>query len=487
MHICARLLAVSGAVVLLGVTGGVAARAADDRPNILLILSDDQSVPHVGCYGNKDIKTPNLDRLAAEGMRFDRVYTSSPQCVPSRATIMTGRSPVAIGMTRFSAPLPAEVRIYPELLRAKGYYTGVAGRNHHLDGSPRSPAERAILRDHNLMTMASRLDFCKTSPRRPQMLAQFREFLDGAPKDKPFFMQLCSNDPHRGYDRNAIPQPHDPARLALPAHFPDTQLVREDFARYYDEIARFDAWIGEALAELDKRGLADKTLVVFMGDNGAALLRGKGTLYEFGLHVPMIARWPGVVKPGSVSADLVSGEDLAPTFLQAAGVDVPREMTGQSFLPRLKGADFTGRKYVFGERGAHGNALPLNSAVFDECRCIIGRRYKLIYNALWQIPYTPVDFSRDAFWHELQTMNAEGKLSPEMSKLYFAPSRPLFELYDLQSDPAELKNLIDDPAAQSVEQELRVALAEWMILEHDFLPHALATNPKAPATPAGED
>jgi N-sulfoglucosamine sulfohydrolase len=445
------------------------APAAADRPNVLVVLSDDHSVPHVGCYGNKDIKTPNLDRFAAEGLRFDRAYVACPQCVPSRAAIMTGRSPVAIQMTRFSAPLPAEIPVFPELLRASGYYAGVAGRTYHLDGSRLPPESQAVFDRYGLVTFPKRLDYVKTGG-RPQMLAQFREFLDRVPSGRPFVLQLCSNDPHRPLDENAIPQPHDPAKLTLPPWYPDTKLVRADFARYYDEIARFDADFGQIMAELAKRGLAANTIVLFMGDNGASQFRGKGTLYEFGVHVPLLVRWPGVVKPGRATAELVSGEDLAPTFLEAAGVAAPKEMTGRSLLKLLRGEPFEGRKYVFAERGAHGGGLPTNSANFDLGRCVITKTHKLIYNALWQIPYWPVDFAGDAFWKELQQMHKDGKLSAELDRLYFSPTRPMFELFDLVADPAELANLAGKPAAAEVEKELKAALQEWMILQHDFLP-----------------
>lgn len=461
------LLSLLALVILPGLL-----RAAE-RPNILLVLSDDHSVPHVGCYGNHDIKTPNLDRFAAEGMRFDRAYVACPQCVPSRAAIMSGRSPVAIQMTRFSAPLPAEVKVFPELLRAQGYYSGVAGRTYHLDGPAPGrlpPQSQKIFDEHGLRTFPNRLDYVKASGNREQMLAQYREFLDQVPKGKPFVLQLCFSDPHRPLDRNAIPVPHDPQKLRLPAHYPDTKLVREDFARYYDEIARFDGDFGTVLDELRKRGLAENTLVMMMGDNGASQLRGKGTLYEFGVHVPLIARWPGKIKTSSASTELISGEDLAPTFLEAAGVAVPREMTGKSFLPLLRGERFEGRKMVFAERGAHGQGLPTNTAAFDLGRCVITRKHKLIYNALWQLPYTPVDFANDAFWKELQEMNKEGKLTPEMSKLYFSPTRPMFELFDLEADPAEMKNLAGTKEFAAIERELKNDLQEWMILQRDYVP-----------------
>jgi arylsulfatase A-like enzyme len=445
-------------------------RGAAEPPNILLVLSDDHSVPHVGCYGNRDIRTPNLDRFAAAGMRFDRAYVACPQCVPSRAAIMTGRSPVRIAMTRFSAPLPADVVTYPELLRARGYFTGVAGRTYHLDGSGRMPEEtRRVFDAHHLETFPKRLDFVKSGG-RAQMLPQLREFLDAVPKGRPFFLQLCSNDPHRPLDRNAIPQPHDPKRVTLPPHYPDTPGVRDDFARYYDEIARFDGDFGQVLGELEKRGLTSSTLVAFMGDNGASQFRGKGTLNEFGVHVPLLVRWAGNVRAGSATSELISGDDLAPTFLEAAGVAVPKEMTGRSFLKLLRGEPFEGRRYVFAERGAHGSGLPTNSANFDLGRAVIGKRHKLIYNALWQLPYWPVDFAGDAFWKELQQMHAAGKIEPRLDRLYFSPTRPMFELYDLERDPNEFSNLAGKPEAAEVERELKAALQEWMILERDYVP-----------------
>lgn len=444
---------------------------AADRPNILLILSDDHSWAHLGCYGNADIHTPNIDAFAKEGMRFDRYYVGTPQCVPSRATLMTGRSAIAVQNTRFSAPLAAEYRAYLETLKDQaGYFTGVAGRTYHLDGSRLPPESAAVFEKYGLATFPKRLDFVKTAGGRDQIHAQYREFLDAVPKGKPFVLQLCFSDPHRPYTPGDVPQPHDPAKLKLPAFYPDTRLVREDFAAYYDEISRFDADVGTVLAELMKRGLDGNTLVAISGDNGAAQFRGKGTLYEYGIHCPLIVRWPGKVKPGSTAADLISGEDLAPTFLEAGGAGIPKEISGRSFLPLLTGGKYEPREYVFTQRGAHGSGLPANSAAFDLGRCIVSKRYKLIYNALWQIPYHPVDFAGTPMWRELVQMNADGKLSPELSKMYFAPTRPMFELYDLQEDPNELRNLAGTKALRGTERSLKASLQEWMILQRDFVP-----------------
>ena len=442
---------------------------AAQRPNILHIMSDDHSFPHVGCYGNTDIKTPNLDKFASQGLRFDRAYVTCPQCVPSRASVMTGRSPVDIDMTRFSAPLPRNVLTYHEHLRKAGYFTGVAGRTFHLDGAKNSPESKAVFEEYKLETFNDRLDYVKTAGENDASLAQFNEFLNAVPKGKPFSLQLCSNDPHRPLTTSG-PEKHDPAKIKLPPHYLDTPAIRADFARYYDEIAHFDVFFGQVMAELEKRGLAENTLIVFMGDNGCAQFRGKGTLYEFGIHVPMLARWPGVIKPGSVSANLISTEDLAPTYLQAAGLDVPQEMTGRSFVKMLRGESYEPREFIFAERGVHGSsALPTNSAVLDLGRVAVGQKYKLIYNALWQIPYWPVDFAGDAMWEEMIALNAKGSLTPEVSKMYFSPTRPMFEMFDI-SDTGEFNNLYGKPEVTEEQKKLLGALHRWMILQRDFIP-----------------
>lgn len=458
-------------LIALLLVSSASLHAAEPKLNVLLILSDDHSYPHVGCYGNKDIMTPNLDKFAAEGMRFDRAYVTCPQCVPSRASIFTGRSPVAIAMSRFSAPLPRDVKTYPEALRAAGWFTGVAGRTYHMDGAVTAspPETQAVFDKYRLVTFPDRLDYVKIGSGSEAGLAQFREFLDLKPADKTFFLQLCSNDPHRPLNTKG-PVKHDPAKIQLPSHYPDTQLVREDFARYYDEIAHLDVFFGDVMAELEKRGLASNTIVAFMGDNGCSQFRGKGTLFEFGIHVPLIVRWPGRVKPGSSSAELISGEDIAPTFLEAAGLPVPPEMTGKSFVKLLRGEPFEGRQFVFAERGAHGSSLPGNSASFDLGRVVVSKTHKLIYNALGELPYWPVDFAKDDLWKELVAMHEAGKLDAKSENLYFAPTRPIFELYDLANDPGETNNLAGNVDAVSYERDLKAALQEWMILQRDFVP-----------------
>ncbi|MDR0714325.1 MAG: sulfatase [Bacteroidales bacterium] len=449
----------------LALSGAVAAQVV--RPNIVFILSDDHSVPFLGCYGDKNVKTPNIDRLAKEGILFRNAYTTAPQSVPSRASLMTGRSVVDIRMTRFSAPLSADITAFPELLREGGYYTGICGRSFHLDGSRTPPESENVFQEYRLRTFEQRVNYLRQGGSK-DAVPQLTEFLNAVPTGKPFFIQVGFNEPHRAFDATAY-EPNA-STLVLPAGMPDIPELRKDLAGYYGEIQRLDVYIGQLLDELDKRGLKNNTLVVFIGDNGGALLRGKGTLNELGIHVPLLARLPGTIKPGSISHALISGEDIAPTFLEIAGVPVPSEITGKSFLPAFTDAGFDAHTYIFAERGAHGSGLPNGSADFDLGRTVFSKEYKLIYNALWQLPYEPVDFSGQPFWKKLQEMHRNGTLDSLYSKLFFAEHRPMFELYDRVNDPYELNNLAGNPAYAQQERELKAELQKWMILNQDFLP-----------------
>ena len=321
------------------------------------------------------------------------------------------------------------------------------------------------------------MDYAKTAsgergnPFNASCFSQFTEFLDNVPKGKPFYLQLCYSEPHRPYDGRDIPAPRDPAKLILPKWMPDTPEVRADLAAYYDLINRLDEQIGKVMAELEKRSLKENTLIMFMGDNGAALLRGKGTLNETGIHVPLIVRWPGKVAPGTTSNELISGEDIAPTCLAASGIAIPKHWTGQSFLPILRGEKNPPvRQYVFSERGPHASGLPGTTPAFDLSRTIVGKRYKLIYNTLYHLPYKPVDFAGLPAWRATEEAAKNGKVPASLIPLYTGQPRPMFELYDLQNDPDELVNLAGKAPSAAIERELRLALSEWMILERDFLP-----------------
>ena len=470
MHLIKRL----SCLVLVA----VASRA--ERPNVLLVLSDDHSFPHVGAYGDANCQrlqlTPNLDAFAAQGMRFTRAYTASPQCAPSRTAIFAGRSPIGISATRFAQPARPGTPLVTDLLRTAGYWVGLDGRHQHLDGQINDPAHVIAINEEKGGRGAkfeSRFDHFVRSARTkgealPKVPALFGSVLDKVPAGKPFFLYFGFNQPHRswGDDHEGI----DPTQLKLPADWPDLPEVRLDYARYLAEIRDLDTGFGLIMKVLDQRGLAQNTLVIFMGDNGEALLRGKGTLHTRGLNVPLLVRWPGRIRGGSVSDRLISGEDLAPTILRAAGLAPDPGMTGRDFTALLWGQPFVGREQVFAERGWHFGPITRTDG-FDLSRSVVTARYNFIYNAIPERSYTPVDMAtRNVAWDAVKAAHKASRLRPEHARMYFQNPRPVFELYDLENDPFELNNLAGQASVSAIERDLREQLDRWMVSEGDYVP-----------------
>jgi arylsulfatase A-like enzyme len=439
-------------------------------PNMLFVLSDDHSYPYLGAYGADWMSTPKLDEFAREGMLFENAFTAAPQCVPSRTALMTGRSPVSARMGRFSSPLPADLVTVPEVLRMRGYHTGVCGRYFHLDGvNNPAPITAQAYEKLGMRTWNRRVDFLDVSS-QGRTTELFEKFLADAPKSQPWFFWINYNDPHHPWDKENVRV--DPARIKVPPHLPDLPGVREDLARYCGEIERADRSFGEVMSVLRKNGREADTLVLFMGDNGMAFPHGKGSLYDPGLHVPLIARWPGRIKPGKTTA-LISGEDIAATFMDAGGAAPPAGVTGRSFLPLLAGGRYDPREYIFGARLHHGNAAftpQTRASTFDLSRCVRSRRFKLIYNVTPQMEYWPVDSGQDPGWQQMLAAHKAGSLSAEHERAYFQRPRPVLELYDLEKDPAELHNVAGMVEYRDQQQTLVAALQEKMIVDHDFVP-----------------
>ncbi|QDU94040.1 sulfatase family protein [Lignipirellula cremea] len=471
MKTCVGLACLAVAVLIAAVV-----QADQSRPNVLLILSDDHSVPHVSCYGDPNTTrfgiTPHLAAFAKEGMRFDRAYTTAPQCAPSRISIFACQSPVALGVTRFAQPARGDVRFFTDVLRENGYWVGLDGRHQHLDGRI-SEADHInqALREAGMQNLESRFDhFVRSASTKGANLAKVpgrvAAALDEVPEGKPFFLYFGFNQPHRrfGLEHAGI----EPEQLVLPPDWPDLPEVRVDYARYLSELRDLDQGFGSIMQLLRERGLEQNTLVIFMGDNGEALLRGKGTLFDRGTHVPLIIRWPNHVTPGSHSNALVCGTDLGPTILAAAGLKPTEEMTGVDFLPQLRGGKAAGREVVFAERGWHWGPITRTDGL-DLSRSITSARYRYLYNALPERSYTPVDMPETEAWQAVKTAHEADRLSPLHERLYFQNPRPLVELYDLQEDPYEMNNLAGKESLRAVETSLRQQLESWMIREQDFL------------------
>jgi arylsulfatase A-like enzyme len=455
-----------------------------DRPNILLIISDDHSFPHVGCYNDVNVLkyniTPNLDAFAKQGIRFERAYTTSPQCAPSRISMFTGCSPVNIGVTRFYEPARKDVPFFTDILRKSGYWVGLAGRAHHLDGPPPSvdPFIYDVLKKEGMVYAESRFDLVSMFSTKGKALAMVPQELDTilnkVPKGKPFFLYFGFNQPHRRFDENY--EEINPDQLVLPPDFVDLPEIRKDYARYLSDVRDLDLGFGSIMKVLEERKLTKNTIVIFIGDNGESLLRGKGTVHGRGTHVPLIIRYPGVTKPNSSTKTLVSGEDLAPTILDLVGLNFKTVINGQSFGNTIKGVEENNkREFVFAERGYHNGPLTRTDG-YDLSRSVTSERYHLIYNATPRQEFVQVDMVEANAWNDLVKANSGNLLSKMHQDFYFYKERPIFELYDLQNDPFELSNLSGQPEMAAMEQRLKNEMERKMVIDHDFLPmpsHAL--------------
>jgi len=466
----------SRSLVIGGLVTASTFSMAQKKPNVLFILSDDHSVPDLGCYGNPDLKTPNLDRLAKQGVLFRNAFCAAPQSVPSRAAYLTGRNVVAVDMLRFSNPLPREYVTFPEVLRAAGYHVGTLGRLFHLDGSHDPNAvETEIHKKLGLITFSDRYNYVAFG-NEYNLIPKTEEFLNQVPKDTPFCLWANYHDPHRPW--LAKEYEPDPDKITVPQTLPDTKEVRKDLAAYYGTINRLDENLGKYLDYLQKRGALENTIIVFAGDNGCSLIRGKGTLYRVGLNTPLIVNYPPKAKANIVSDVLVAGIDVAPTILELCGVKGNPEIEGKSFVKVLNGSREEYNDYVYAVRGTHASSLPNGTGAFDLSRTVFNKEYKLIYNPLWQLSYWPVDAGGQPFWKDLVQKNKAGELESRFSKsTLFTEKRPMFELYDLKNDPNEFNNLSGKPSYEEVEYDLKLKMEEWMIVNRDMVPLPIAGPP----------
>lgn len=443
-------------VAVLGIAVALAApvQAQIERPNILWISAEDIS-PDLGSYGDGYAVTPTLDRLAAEGMRYTNAFSTAPVCAPSRSAIITGMYPTTIGSMhmRSKAVPPAGVKAFTEYLRAAGYYcTNNSKTDYNFEAPPTNRPPETV--------------WDETSNR-----AHWRNRPD---RSRPFFAVFNLNVTHESqvraaevdYRKNTArlkpEQFHDPAKAVLPPYYPDTPVVRRDWARYYDNITAMDYQVADILKQLEEDGLAEKTIVFFWGDHGRGLPRGKRNVYDSGLRVPLIVRWPGQIRPGTTNEELVSLFDLGPTVLSLAGVPVPANMQAQAILGSQKESP---RKFAFAHRDRMDEA-------HDMVRSVMGRRYHYIRNFhpdRTNAPY--IDYleemptmqeMRRLFKEHFNALSPQyGKALNEVQLAFLMPKKPVEELYEVAVDRHEVNNLAGSPRHQAVLREMRAALEEW--------------------------
>ena len=413
----------------------VGAPAVADRPNILVVIGDDIGWKDYGCYGHPSIRTPNIDALAAAGLKFTNAFLTTSSCSPSRISILSGRYPHQTGAEDLHMRLPADGLFISTPLRKAGYFTG------------------HMLKTHYGPNGMKQFDWYGRA------VGEFAKFLDKAP-EKPFFMWVGFRDAHRPYKAGALKPPHDPARVVVPPFLVDTLSTRRDLALYYDEIGRMDRNIGRMVDELKKRGRFRNTLVVFLGDNGEPFPRAKGTVYDSGIGTPLVMCWPGGIKGGGVHDGLTSVIDLAATFAEVAGIKKPSTMVGRSLVPVLADPSRPGREFIFAERNWHN--------ADEHIRCVRTRTHKLITNAYLDRPFGhPADCSRSPAWKDLVTGRTGGRLTGNQMQIFRVP-RPSVELYDSGKDPGEFRNLADQPGLSSTRKRLEQALETWRQRTGDF-------------------
>ncbi|MDX2269226.1 MAG: sulfatase [Bryobacter sp.] len=417
-------------------------QAARQRPNILWITCEDLS-PVLGCYGDRQARTPNLDRLARESIRYERAYATAPVCSPARSCLITGRYAHSMGSMNLRGliDLPAGVRCFPEMLRGAGYYTS-----------------NNVKEDYNFEAPAGCWDESSAT-------AHWRKRRAG----QPFFSVFNIMGTHQGQMRygreelakrtQALPPElrQDPARVEVPPYFPDTPAVREQLAALATQVTLMDRRVGEILGELEADGLARETVVFFFSDHGTGLPRGKRFLHESGLRVPLLVRQPGA-RAGQTRR-LVSFVDFAPTVLSLAGLPPAEGMQGQAFLG---GQAKAARRYVYGARDRVDEEIEMSRAVNDGQYLYI-RNYMPHRPVLQHGAYSEVA----AVWKELRRAERGEAGMNLRDPLLLAKQKPVEELYDLQRDPWQQKNLAGEARLAKRQRALEQAMQRWMVEVRD--------------------
>ncbi len=449
---CVRAGGLLAALLLISSgAGALRATETNQRPNILFCLADDWSWPHAGVYGDKTIKMPTFDRVAREGMLFNYCFSASPSCSASRAAMLTGQYPHRLeeGSCLWGF-LPNKFPVYPDLLEKAGYTIGCTRKG----WGPGDFTAGGFT--HN--------------PAGP-LFGNFREFFKTVPNGKPFCFWFGSHDPHRPYEKGSGKASGlKTDNVVIPPFWPDNDVSRNDVLDYYWKAQRYDQDVGAILELLEKAGQLTNTIIVMTGDNGWPFPRAKANVYDAGTRQPLAVRWPAKIKPGQVCDDFINLMDLAPTFMEAAGLKPLPEMTGHSFLGLLTGAEKCGaRNTVFVERERHANSRA-NGAGYP-MRAVRTRDYLYIRNLRpdrWpagdpregQDPKRPFGDCDDG---PTKNYILTHRNDPEV-QAYFQLAfgkRPAEELYELKNDPSQTNNIAGQPGFAAAQKQLREQLDRW--------------------------
>jgi N-sulfoglucosamine sulfohydrolase len=447
---------------------------AADRPNFIVLIADDISFNDLGCTGSLDSRTPRIDALAREGLRFSNAILTASSCSPSRSSIITGRYPHNNGdAAELHRAISWHIPSLPGQLRDHGYYTALAGK-HHMTWHE-APAGQT----------APTEPFDKVYPPKVKGNSgghgNWLPALHDCPADKPFFLWLAAFDAHRAWDGDrewdeaTYGPKHDPALVRLPPALLDTPATREDFASYLNEVTRFDHFVGLIVDELKATGKFADTYLFVLADNGRPFPRAKTRLHDDGMRTYFIATGPQITRPGAVCDSLVSVIDIAPTVAELAGMEPARTFQGRSLIPAYRDAAAAIRPFAFSEHNWHDYEA-LGRSVRDG-------RFLYLSNDRPQFALQgPADSVSSTTFQDLLAAHKSGRLVTPIQEDVFRAPRPRVELYDTAGDPHQVHNLAGDPKLKEVESRLREALEFWREETRDSSPAKISRNYFDPET-----
>ena len=436
-------------LIVLLLFGSSSVFAASQKPNFVLIMADDCTYWDMECYGGQ-AKTPHLNKLCSEGMKFTKCFQAAPMCSPTRHCLYTGIYPVKSGAH------PNHTFVYPGTksivhhLKPNGYRVALSGKR-HINPPESFPFVR--LNKKGKKKGGNNPDF-----------EEVTRFLKQRKKDeKPFCLFACSNEPHTPWNKGDA-SAYPPAKLKLPPFFVDTPKTRSDYSKYLAEITYFDSQVGECMSILDKLELRDNTVVMVLSEQGNSFPFAKWTCYEMGVASGMIVRWPGKVKPRSVNDALVEYVDVVPTFLSIAGVNAPKGLDGRSFREILLGAKREHKEYVYSVQTSRGI---INGPKEYGIRTIRSKKYRYVLNLTPEVKFRNAIMNRRSFWPTWVAKAEKGdKHAQAMVQRY--QKRPGEELFDVTADPYNQKNLANDPKLAEIKQDLKQRLQAWMKAQGDL-------------------
>ncbi|MFK7737451.1 MAG: sulfatase, partial [Pirellulaceae bacterium] len=414
---------------------------ATQPPNFVFIIADDLTFRDIGCYGGQ-AQTPNIDRLATEGMQFLNCFQTAPMCSPTRHNIYTGLYPVKSGAHPNHTFVEPKTKSIVQYLKPLGYRVALSGKTHIGPKTVFDFEYSAKQKNPDLDVIETLFTDCKT-------------------EGTPFCLFACSNEPHTPWNKGDASE-YPPADIVLPPYIADTEVVREEFSRYLAEITYFDSQVGDILEKLDAAGLRKNTLVVVVSEQGNSMPFAKWTCYDHGLQSAMIVRWPGKVLPGSKSNAIVEYADITPTFVQAAGGETDANWDGKSFVDILTGKSTFHKQYSYGLMTTRG----INSgSEYYAIRSIRDKRYRLIWNPHHQATFENACTTSKGFQSMVKAAAQGDDAAAQIVQRY--QHRPEYELYDCEADPMQLQNLAASETLTDVRERLQTELERWMKQQGD--------------------